>query len=309
MSRARRVGHDGLPRIPYGDTIPPDLATETMLRRVRRRLAPGQQHVAWYGTPYGDRALYLVADSVELPPLRGKRAAAYVAARTCARCGQAAADPLPWFRDSGRDGRRLDYTCRAAETDAALAPERYRRRRQAVTWAADVVADGQAVIVATRLRLAGMQAHRRVHAATVAGEILVDARYVDPADIADQIQPLMDRPLIAWSSTQPLYDWRTGPYAATTVAVQLWDKRALWADSPARDEPSFDTSPADAAAAMRDLILRMAADDHPHGPPGDCPVLPETGTIPCGQPITETGHCVEHRRPYLLERLAAGGGV
>jgi hypothetical protein len=293
VTARRTTGDDGLPRH-RADDFPAGLATETMLRAQRRRLTPGQRHVAWYGTPYGDRALYRIADSIELPPLVGKRAEAYKAARTCARCGTVHTQRLydnPNFK--GTHGRRLlDESCRTLEFKSLEAPEAYRERQAAVAWAAEVLADERTVVGHQRYQ-SGLTLPGRLHLATVAGEVLLDLETERPWSVLDAVTWLDSRRLVMWWGNTRRGD---------EMRLKVWD----WAPS-LKDSVSRDTDPRDAVAYMCDLLHLMAVDEHPDGPPGTCPVLPETGIVPCGQPLTETGHCVEHRRDYLVQVLAAGG--
>lgn len=86
-----------------------------MLRRAHRRVpAPWQDPVATYYTAHGaagqrHHPLYLVLDTVPLPPLTPGRQARWDTARTCQDCGHRQLEPIP-------------ISCAARRAGAARAP-------------------------------------------------------------------------------------------------------------------------------------------------------------------------------------------
>lgn len=158
-----------LPAYRYGQ-LPDGLATTTMLRRMRRRPAPGQEPV---GTLIYRRskhaALFEIAASEELPALPAGRQAAWTAARTCARCAATSSTPWPLTYDSDR---RRCPDCVGAERLAAARPSWYALRAQAVDWARDVLADPDSVLLA--LYRVDWGCPIEVHATTTDGQVLVD---------------------------------------------------------------------------------------------------------------------------------------
>lgn len=60
-----------------------------------------------------------------------------------------------------------------------------------------------------------------------------------------------------------------------------------------RRQPVEATSAAGGLARVLVGMLRMSLDDHPDGP-AVCPVLPETGLEPCGEPVGLSGTCPGH---------------
>lgn len=304
MTPPRTTGADGLPLHRWGD-LPAELATVTMLRERRLRLASDQQHVAWYmrvgNHGRGDHPLYRIADAVPLPPLRGKAAAAYTAARTCARCGVTGTHRLiP--NSNGTHGRRLlDTACVAAEL-ASLSRARWLRERIAVpAWAAGVLADDRVVLIQERIA-AGTQVGR-VHAATLDGAVLLDGRVEHGDPPAYTRRELAGRRLIAWDSW---WVYRLAEGDSHGQRLTSWLMRPDPHGGLEHQRPPAGADPRDVVATMREQLALMAADEHPDGPPGTCPVLPETGLTPCGAELTPSGVCEVHRRPLLLAALAGG---
>lgn len=199
--------------------IPEHLATVTMLRRMRRRLDPGQQPVAsliYYGNCYTE--LYEIAASVELPPRSPGRQAAYIAARTCARCGAVRDTPWPTAPVPCTTGRRLCAECAEGEAESSWWEWRHQARAAAVAWAQEVSTDPATVLFhADETALLTVDVYA-VDLAT--GEVLIDARIrhderdyqetptwrpdswddttVSIRDVADQVRALAGRRLIDW---------------------------------------------------------------------------------------------------------------
>lgn len=133
---------DDLPTYGRGK-IPDGMATMTMLSGLRRRVAPGQPPVGYYPVRGGVVPLYAVADSVTLPPMSDKQLAKWTANRTCARCEEVRADPVPLVDD----GRRVDWRCQQAERLAAARIGWTAARVQARAWARDLIAARDGVIL------------------------------------------------------------------------------------------------------------------------------------------------------------------
>ncbi|MEU4406176.1 hypothetical protein AB0F88_16770 [Streptosporangium sp. NPDC023963] len=108
--QSRRLIHcpNGLLIYRYGDLPTTQLATKTMLRRLRRRPATGQPPIASYMMQKGYAPLFAVADSQELPPLPPARQAAWILARTCARCASRSDRP---YEKTERDQQRYCPPC------------------------------------------------------------------------------------------------------------------------------------------------------------------------------------------------------
>lgn len=138
---------DELPTYRHGQ-IPEGMATMTMLAGMRRRPRPGQPAVGWYPVRKGKVPLYAIADADELPAMSDKQHARWVANRTCARCGEVRADPVPLVDDS-MPGRRVDYECRKAERLADARVSWLKLRMEAVAWARafEIEQDGTGVIL------------------------------------------------------------------------------------------------------------------------------------------------------------------
>lgn len=304
MTPPRTTGADGLPLHRWGD-LPAELATVTMLRERRLRLASDQQHVAWYmrvgNHGRGDHPLYRIADAVPLPPLRGKAAAAYTAARTCARCGVTGTYRLTPTSHGTHGQRLLDYDCLQAELASVSRARWVRERHAAVAWAAGVLADDRVVLVDERIAAGNQVGH--IHAATLDGTVLADGT-VEHGDMPTYSRTeLAGRRLIAWDNW---WVYRLADGDAHGRRLTQW----LMRPDPHgglyhQQHPPAD--PRDVVQTMREQLALMARDEHPDGPPGTCPTLPETGLVPCGEPLTDSGVCVEHRRPLLLAALAGGG--
>lgn len=210
--RHRRLCPDGRPIYLHDELPAAQLATRTMLRNQRRRPAEGQQPIASYMMHGGYAPLYAVADTVELPPLPPARQAAYVEARTCARCEATSHRRLPRLAD----GRRYCAGCEEPASAALWYRQRAEGRRAAQAWAADVLADarrdlGQVAVVYVGYPTSVMS--QTVVAETWDGEVLVAARVCDddvffrdgdtrPADLAAAFARLAGRRLICWRGTQ-----------------------------------------------------------------------------------------------------------
>lgn len=216
MAQRRTHCPAGRPLYRHGE-IPETLATQTMLRRIRRLLATGQKPVATYWTGREYAPLYETAASAEMPALSPGRAAARAAARTCPDCGKTRVSPFV----RGVDGVRRcdDHLEPAAEAwwHARVAAG----RAEAAQWAAGVLAD-QGVLLARETMTAAVNT---AHVETLDGTVLLSATHwtdppslygrletrapapVEPADLVDRVQALVGRRIIGppaapwWSST------------------------------------------------------------------------------------------------------------
>lgn len=308
MTPPRTTGVDGLPLHRYGD-LPDGLGTAGMLRERRLRLADGQPHVAWYlrigSHGRGDYPLYRIADAEPLPPLKGRAAEKYTAARTCARCGVTGIHRLI-HRTGGTHGRRLlDDACHRAELTAVNRTGWLRDRIAATAWAAGVLVDERVLLVDVR-RAAGTRP-ARLYAATLAGRVVLDEELTG------------GRTWYEVAGTHHLDVLRPVVWGRWWWAIQIADgddfedRLSEWMMRPASSggltlcRRPDGADPRDVIQTMREQLALMARDEHPDGPPGGCPALPETGLVPCGEPLTDSGVCVEHRRPLLLAALAGGG--
>ncbi|MER7002237.1 hypothetical protein ABT297_04200 [Dactylosporangium sp. NPDC000555] len=145
MNQDRRRTHcpDGRPLYRVGE-IPDHLATQTMLKRMRRRPADSQEPAGtlfYHGNKHAP--LYEVAAAVALPELTGKTLARWTAARTCARCGSTSEHPIGIWHD-----RRLCDGCSRAERLAEVRPSQLALRLAAVDWARRIVAAPDAAVLA-----------------------------------------------------------------------------------------------------------------------------------------------------------------
>ncbi|GAB3856688.1 hypothetical protein GCM10029963_53480 [Micromonospora andamanensis] len=169
MTASRKLDPAGRPLYRVAE-IPDHLATVTMLRRLRRRPAEGQEPAAtlfYHGNKHTD--LYEIAASQELPALSPGRQAAWTAARTCARCQATRTNPLAHIDR----GRRLCAGCVVTERTAAARPSWLRLRAAAVQWARDVLDHPDTVLIAA-YGLTDWGAPYHVHAMTPDKEVLVD---------------------------------------------------------------------------------------------------------------------------------------
>ena len=207
------------------------LATETMLRdELRRRPRDGATPLAWFHSLQGKDyfPLYATADTVALPELSPKRAAAWTATRTCANCGKSNPTPFPnrlsntvrYCTDCWPDARREDWTARQRPIQL-----------QQAEWARGVLADASVVLVGVeqsqrvlvRAQFIGVT---RMRVESFAGEVLMDVRTLsraaddlDPhepklAELLAQVTPrdeidravaaLAGHRLITWTSSRPL---------------------------------------------------------------------------------------------------------
>ncbi|WP_431729958.1 hypothetical protein [Verrucosispora sp. TAA-831] len=170
MTASRKPDPAGLPVYRVGE-IPDHLATATMLRRLRRRQAEGQQPAAtlfYHGNKHTD--LYEIAASAAMPALSPGRQAAWTAARTCARCQTTRPNPLANIEN----GRRLCTECVVIERTAKVRPSWLRLRAAASAWAREVLADPDTVLLAAYDLNGWMTGPLHVHAVTLDGQVLVD---------------------------------------------------------------------------------------------------------------------------------------
>jgi hypothetical protein len=176
-SRRRTRGPGGLP-LYRGDNLPATaLATRTMLeRQYRMRVADGQEPVAEYLANTEYTSLFAIDDAAAMPAQSPKRRAAWVAARTCARCGAEQATPST----RAQDGARYCEACRPLAADAWWTEALSRAQQLASAWACDVVADPGAVVAAG----AGWPFTRVVVREVATGPVLHDITVM----VADQEQ-------------------------------------------------------------------------------------------------------------------------
>lgn len=351
---------DGLVTYRNGE-IPAGMATMTMLARQRRRPAPDQPVVGYYKVRRGEVPLYAIAESVELPAMTDKQLARWTANRTCARCEEVLADPVPLLAD----GRRLDATCRKAEQLARTRVSWLALRMEAVAWARAFIAKRDGVIVVGHLVSGGWSASpvdllavednfnvllrvltwpspyhrlssggvrwsrfpRSVHD-QVEGRIrrlAPGGGVVDCDEIVAHLFPLIGRPIVyltVGGSGHPIRHvadnsehWSGHEQSLFTGAPLGLDRHRSndfaerWRDWlaeplpgqnawPGRDglrrQPVEATSAAGGLTRVLVGLLRMSLDDHPGGP-AVCPVLPETGLEPCGEPVGLSGTCPGHK--------------
>lgn len=128
----------------YGN-LPLDLlAARTALRIERHREpAPGQTLVALYKLRRSYADLYAICDTVPRAPLSPARAAAWTAARTCARCAATSPRPLPQLE------HRKGYCgpCRNLLAFERWCEQSRTVQAEAAEWARGVLADPAAVLV------------------------------------------------------------------------------------------------------------------------------------------------------------------
>lgn len=330
MSKRRTHCPAGRPIHRFGDLPADRLATRTMLARRRRRPADGQEPVASYWTGHEYVPLYEIASTVELPPLTGKRAEAYAWARLCARC-PAVSDEGP--HRATADGRRLCGGCHVAEAKVEWAVRHNRDRPLSVAWAAEVLADERTVLVAAS-KPGKWDRTFDVAAITAAGDEVVSVQ-LRPRTIADRtdlggvtiaelhdsgvLDRLADSRLIGWNygalydvdrdwaahrgdwnrfrlPINPDRDWFSEQYGRWIGdRAGSWGTAAYvsgWYAHPLQPE----AEPRVLVEEVRKRLQRMAADDHPAGPPS-CPVLPPTGLEPCGAVLGPLGVCADHEPP------------
>lgn len=131
-----------------GGELPAEvLATETMLKHLRRRRPEGLEPIATYLGGQGGNSyhpLYAVADCAAMPPQTPKQQAAWTLARTCAWCG--ATNMYPYTRSWEFGGLRLCGKCSmAGRADKNLA-DRNAKRMQAIAHARVLLADPTTVV-------------------------------------------------------------------------------------------------------------------------------------------------------------------
>ncbi|MBF6422893.1 hypothetical protein IU436_29770 [Nocardia farcinica] len=143
-SRKLTRGPKGLHLYRFDDLPATALATRTMLRTQHRaRPADDQAPIAEYYTGYRYSALYAIDDAQPLPALPAGRQAAWINARTCARC--AAQDTRPYSRSA--DGHRYCQPCWAPAADDWWAARLDRAQQAVITWARELVTDPNAVLI------------------------------------------------------------------------------------------------------------------------------------------------------------------
>lgn len=334
--------------------IPDGLATVTRLRLLRRRLTPGQEPVATLlynntsGAGWSYTPLYEIAATVELPPLPPVRQARWLAARTCTRCAQVGVEPL----EAAGDGRRRCSGCLELEARAAWQQRQNTRRIEGTAWAREVLAAGDVVLIAedewNRSRPLSA-AFLRPGARPVRVSVLSPARRqtaetfpeaVSFEQLRQQIEQLAEARRIGWSR-HPLYwlaeglrglEWGWPLSLRVADGDEVSGRYCGWlGDEPGapplpyrhrhganRGDFTWIKPTATTAAAMVEQLetrlRRMAADDHPDGPPV-CPTLGATGTVPCGAPATAAkGLCGAHdavllRRPLTPPTTGPGGRI
>lgn len=215
-SRRRTHCPEGRPLYRKGDLPATQLATATMLRRQRRRLADGQPPVATYWTTQAYVPLYAVADSVPMRPLPPARQEKWDKNRTCARCGTRNDRPF----EEGPDGNRYCEPCQEPAAEAHWHNRLAADRAAAAEWARAVLKDPTAVLfysaptVHPDLRVETMdgqvllwvtlgneqyrdELRRMIHLIPTPRTLEQLERLVTPAELADQLKALQGRRLIA----------------------------------------------------------------------------------------------------------------
>lgn len=134
---SRRKTHcpDGRPIYRSSELPGNVLATQTMLKHLRRRLPDDLKPIATYlGGQGGNNyhPLYAVADCIPMPELSPKRSKAWTEVRTCVWCGATNTSPwsVKWLRPGG-DGLRLCGTCYESGRRQLLAAEFNAKRAKA----------------------------------------------------------------------------------------------------------------------------------------------------------------------------------
>ncbi|MEU6562535.1 hypothetical protein [Nocardia nova] len=214
-SRKRTRGPKGLPLYRFDDLPAAALATRTMLRtQYRARLAEGQAPIAEFyaGRDYYD--LYAIDDSDPLATLPPAREAAWIRARTCARCGEQS----PRRYTAGRDSSRYCGTCHPLAADDWWNTRLEDAQQAAIDWARRLVDDPDAILVnttgatVTRLIVTQIRSGAILHDLTaLRGNIdhirqpwIPDDERRDAenalsgAELADHLAPLRHRRIIDW---------------------------------------------------------------------------------------------------------------
>jgi hypothetical protein len=285
----------GRPVYRHGDLPAQQLATDTMLRRMRRRRRPGQAPVASYLMPSrGYAALYAVADAEELPPLSPARQEAWTRARTCALCGATRSTGAPYLL--GHDEQRYCEPCQEPAAERCFRAQHAERRAAAAAWAREVLADpGAPLLVAVRPWYPSLH----VMYANRAGEVLFDRRlqpgwkdhdadlmppvpgtpsYVDPVDVAPYLRDVLTaRRLIVWDYELDHLEHFLSDAVAGTVKLPIRDGDRFarhWAGWLGEREPTgprayrhnvrfrrprWPDTPAEVITAMREGLAQMAA--------------------------------------------------
>lgn len=299
----------GRPLYRHGELPATQLATVTMLRRARRRLADEQMPIASYPVQKGYAPLYAVADTVPLPALSPKRQAARDIARTCTRCGARRGDADEPFTRWHRDGQRYCEPCQEPAAEEWWTDQRAEGRRVAAAWAAGVLADPNVVLIHAH----GSADSMTLRAETLDGQVLVEghlfnrrvpgwwspeskAGVIRPADIVDPMRDLAGRRLITWyrgpvqrgelsraMAEAAAPETFTFTVAATDEFGPHWDEwiaerntRSLFhgAYNMLRSQPEPVTEdwtdrPAAVVAHMRQALTTMAAPASAPGPEGE----------------------------------------
>jgi len=318
-SRRRTHCPAGRPMYRMGE-IPAGLATVTMLRDRRRKLAEGQKPVAtlfYHGNQHTE--LYEIAASVEMPPLSPARAARYAAARTCYRCGIQSIYTLEYVWRGPWQGNRRCGNCGRLDARADELAGKLVGRLAATAWARGVLADVTVAIVA-ECRHQTYATATEVHAELVDGTVLLSAIIDHPrmtgehsprARPAGEVENELCNLLLyrrvglagglydvqlamqSWQRSQGIND-RFPPLLVENAdgigrRWAAWLCQDAWRVHQAQYLP--DQPAAAIVAQIRELLHKVADDtDHPDGPAA-CPALPATGTEPCGSTILP---CPQH---------------
>jgi hypothetical protein len=226
-TKSRRRTHcpQGRPLYRFDDLPAAQLATESMLRRGRRRLVQGQPPIASYmvfsGKDYAP--LYAVADTALAAPLSPARQAARDTARTCARCGRRVAGPFSAPYAKGADGSRYCDPCQEPAAKECWDAQRAADRTAAAEWARGVLQDPTVLLVYS----AATRPSSALRVETLDGQVLIGtivqpdldriywdhrlsgapdrSQYTEPADLVDQVRGLSGHRLItAWSDLSTL---------------------------------------------------------------------------------------------------------
>lgn len=161
----------------YGNLPLELLAARTALRiEHNREPAPDQKPVAIYKLRRDIADLYAICDTRPRTKLSPARAAAWKAARTCARCSQESRRPLTL----ADDGRRYCSGCLTAAAFERWCEQSRTVQAETAEWARGVLADPAAILIAADR---GWNI-RHLRAETVNGAVIFDvrARSIDDLD-------------------------------------------------------------------------------------------------------------------------------
>lgn len=220
-SKRRTRGLRGLPLYRYGELPATAVATRTMLRdQYRRRPAPDQTPIAELLIRNDYYDLYAIDDAVPMRALPPARHAAWIAARTCTRCRTQS--PRPY--EQLRDGHHYCPPCYRTAADAWWSTRLHTMQTAAIDWARHLTTDPRAVLInvtdstVARVLVTDITSGATLHDHTVwwshhpdddpteldwlpTDEQRAARDALSPAALADLLQPLRRRRIIAWPNT------------------------------------------------------------------------------------------------------------